>query len=132
MRSRAGLTPKPSARRPPRTPTHDRSASPRPRRPNTSAMTASTPQPSVIQNAKKLVLKVGSSLVTNEGKGIDVEAVRRWARSEEHTSELQSLMRTSYAVFCLKKKNRAEQKTNRSRPSKTIQAHHHESLQKKQ
>src|SRR3546814_4017641 len=28
----------------------------------------------------------------------------RYARSEEHTSELQSLMRTSYAVFCLKKK----------------------------
>src|SRR3546814_5455600 len=27
-----------------------------------------------------------------------------WRRSEEHTSELQSLMRTSYAVFCLKKK----------------------------
>src|SRR3546814_4259151 len=31
-------------------------------------------------------------------------AVRR-SRSEEHTSELQSLMRISYAVFCLKKKN---------------------------
>src|SRR3546814_4394094 len=30
---------------------------------------------------------------------------KRPARSEEHTSELQSLMRTSYAVFCLKKKN---------------------------
>src|SRR3546814_9821717 len=29
------------------------------------------------------------------------------ARSEEHTSELQSLMRISYAVFCLKKKNNA-------------------------
>src|SRR3546814_1285138 len=29
---------------------------------------------------------------------------RRWRRSEEHTSELQSLMRISYAVFCLKKK----------------------------
>src|SRR3546814_12611574 len=27
-----------------------------------------------------------------------------WRRSEEHTSELQSLMRISYAVFCLKKK----------------------------
>src|SRR3546814_4096393 len=27
-----------------------------------------------------------------------------WERSEEHTSELQSLMRISYAVFCLKKK----------------------------
>src|SRR3546814_3027454 len=30
-------------------------------------------------------------------------------RSEEHTSELQSLMRISYAVFCLKKKNKHEQ-----------------------
>src|SRR3546814_8924846 len=30
------------------------------------------------------------------------------ARSEEHTSELQSLMRISYAVFCLKKKNKHE------------------------
>src|SRR3546814_3491286 len=32
-------------------------------------------------------------------------AVANRARSEEHTSELQSLMRTSYAVFCLKKNN---------------------------
>src|SRR3546814_5369370 len=33
------------------------------------------------------------------------ERLRSWIRrSEEHTSELQSLMRTSYAVFCLKKK----------------------------
>src|SRR3546814_2389582 len=31
-------------------------------------------------------------------------ALRASTRSEEHTSELQSLMRTSYAVFCLKKK----------------------------
>src|SRR3546814_4639348 len=31
--------------------------------------------------------------------------VRQVTRSEEHTSELQSLMRISYAVFCLKKKN---------------------------
>src|SRR3546814_7266743 len=30
-------------------------------------------------------------------------------RSEEHTSELQSLMRISYAVFCLKKKNKNEE-----------------------
>src|SRR3546814_1038238 len=44
------------------------------------------------------------------GSGFDG---RRWApavagarRSEEHTSELQSLMRTSYAVFCLKKKKK--------------------------
>src|SRR3546814_15534738 len=32
----------------------------------------------------------------------------RHSRSEEHTSELQSLMRISYAVFCLKKKNTKE------------------------
>src|SRR3546814_1967117 len=32
-------------------------------------------------------------------------------RSEEHTSELQSLMRISYAVFCLKKKRRMAQQT---------------------
>src|SRR3546814_3140542 len=32
-------------------------------------------------------------------------------RSEEHTSELQSLMRISYAVFCLKKKNKDTNKT---------------------
>src|SRR3546814_5227427 len=35
---------------------------------------------------------------TKHGEGL--------ARSEEHTSELQSLMRISYAVFCLKKKNK--------------------------
>src|SRR3546814_1495355 len=34
------------------------------------------------------------------------------ARSEEHTSELQSLMRISYAVFCLKKKNIRKSMTN--------------------
>src|SRR3546814_6623218 len=34
------------------------------------------------------------------------------ARSEEHTSELQSLMRISYAVFCLKKKNTHKRCTN--------------------
>src|SRR3546814_5628277 len=33
-------------------------------------------------------------------------------RSEEHTSELQSLMRISYAVFCLKKKNTIERRYN--------------------
>src|SRR3546814_4760898 len=37
---------------------------------------------------------------------IDVFGDLRVVRSEEHTSELQSLMRTSYAVFCWKKKTR--------------------------
>src|SRR3546814_9789531 len=35
---------------------------------------------------------------------------RNAKRSEEHTSELQSLMRISYAVFCLKKKNKTQNK----------------------
>src|SRR3546814_6769457 len=35
-------------------------------------------------------------------------------RSEEHTSELQSLMRISYAVFCLKKKKRINKKTTKT------------------
>src|SRR3546814_6405010 len=34
------------------------------------------------------------------------------SRSEEHTSELQSLMRISYAVFCLKKKKKKEKHKN--------------------
>src|SRR3546814_7889047 len=40
---------------------------------------------------------------------------RRGQRSEEHTSELQSLMRISYAVFCLKKKNNNIHKANHSK-----------------
>src|SRR3546814_10305150 len=36
---------------------------------------------------------------------VDIPYERFQLRSEEHTSELQSLMRISYAVFCLKKKN---------------------------
>src|SRR3546814_960044 len=39
-------------------------------------------------------------------------ARRNVARSEEHTSELQSLMRISYAVFCLKKKKETRLKRN--------------------
>src|SRR3546814_7805661 len=35
-----------------------------------------------------------------------MQSLMSGTRSEEHTSELQSLMRISYAVFCLKKKNR--------------------------
>src|SRR3546814_8482482 len=42
-------------------------------------------------------------------------------RSAEHTSELQSLMRTSYAVSCLKKKNK---KTNHKQPTHDTQHHH--------
>src|SRR3546814_4422169 len=37
----------------------------------------------------------------------------RMTRSEEHTSELQSLMRISYAVFCLKKKKKQQKNTHK-------------------
>src|SRR3546814_3049902 len=59
---------------------------------------------------------------------VGVAVVGQHGRSEEHTSELQSLMRISYAVFCLKKKKRAQdtgiqtkctvQTTNRENTSK--------------
>src|SRR3546814_7651005 len=45
----------------------------------------------------------GSSPPQSRQHRIILSNIQRW-RSEEHTSELQSLMRTSYAVFCLKKK----------------------------
>src|SRR3546814_946246 len=47
----------------------------------------------------------GRNLVAEPRRNLPrVERFVAGARSEEHTSELQSLMRTSYAVFCLKKK----------------------------
>src|SRR3546814_4226668 len=48
---------------------------------------------------------IGSgTLAGDELKSIRENTLRLAKRSEEHTSELQSLMRISYAVFCLKKK----------------------------
>src|SRR3546814_6698213 len=41
-------------------------------------------------------------------------------RSEEHTSELQSLMRISYAVFCLKKKNKHKENDTHVRTKKNM------------
>src|SRR3546814_2318426 len=43
--------------------------------------------------------------IFDEALEVAVVAFERQPRSEEHTSELQSLMRISYAVFCLTKKN---------------------------
>src|SRR3546814_4497712 len=43
--------------------------------------------------------------------GRDRERLPEYCRSEEHTSELQSLMRISYAVFCLKKKKKSHSTT---------------------
>src|SRR3546814_1222732 len=45
-------------------------------------------------------------------KHMRAPAMLAFSRSEEHTSELQSLMRTSYAVFCLKKTNQVNKTQN--------------------
>src|SRR3546814_1647342 len=58
--------------------------------------------------------RTGQLEVEVRGVPIKIAATMRLAdegRSEEHTSELQSLMRISYAVFCLKKKNNNQKKT---------------------
>src|SRR3546814_18100993 len=58
--------------------------------------------------AKSVVVPVGSSCSTHvsfEPPPCEELTIIE-PRSEEHTSELQSLMRISYAVFCLKKKNK--------------------------
>src|SRR3546814_7284049 len=60
---------------------------------------------------KNLNLRAPLELKTAEGhlwRGIDP---RQRRRSEEHTSELQSLMRNSYSVFCLKKKTKLKHNT---------------------
>src|SRR3546814_6751447 len=66
-----------------------------------------TPQGEV--TARYVISAIGAFV---EPKPVDIPGVERFAgttmhtRSEEHTSELQSLMRLTYAVFCLKKKNK--------------------------
>src|SRR3546814_7882708 len=55
---------------------------------------------STLSSASKVLRMLLQSLVLTAGALLVIEG----KRSEEHTSELQSLMRNSYAVFCLKKK----------------------------
>src|SRR3546814_992020 len=59
-------------------------------------ITLSSVTSSQVVDKTAIVYRIGSTLWVNRPEN--------GARSEEHTSELQSLMRISYAVFCLKKK----------------------------
>src|SRR3546814_3591948 len=57
----------------------------------------------VLENAGKLEFPFRRYQIQKVWRG---ERPQDGRRSEEHTSELQSLIRSSYAVFCLKKKNK--------------------------
>src|SRR3546814_3494997 len=60
------------------------------------------------RHVKRLVLRQQRHFVSHRdlGRALDDDPMLRPMRSEEHTSELQSLMRISYAVFCFKKKKK--------------------------
>src|SRR3546814_9428714 len=60
-------------------------------------------EPGIILVGRMGVGDAGQRLGPGQGGPLAV-GIERALRSEEHTSELQSLMRISYAVFCLKKK----------------------------
>src|SRR3546814_5351183 len=67
--------------------------------------------PVEIEGMKQAHLRDGAAL-TQFLHWLAGEAPKGQQRSEEHTSELQSLMRNSYAVFCLKKKQRSTSTIN--------------------
>src|SRR3546814_7326808 len=63
------------------------------------------PPPFIIRIGERLSIPGGRYHRVKSGEtGIAIARAYGVSRSEEHTSELQSLMRISYAVFCLKKK----------------------------
>src|SRR3546814_7553339 len=64
------------------------------------------------QSGRRLGILLAQPLDELHGEAVGSAA----ARSEEHTSELQSLMRISYAVFCLKKKTQYSHNTHSTAP----------------
>src|SRR3546814_4499341 len=78
-----------------------------------AAMPAGAQEAAAIEAAGEIVVTAQKRVQNVQDVPISI------ARSEEHTSELQSLMRTSYAVFCLKKKNHPSTNTNLELPKLT-------------
>src|SRR3546814_1479222 len=68
-----------------------------------------------LQDRSAKMARQGVNYLTLEA----AEVIDAGTRSEEHTSELQSLMRISYAVFCLKKKKKNEYSLSESTHNQT-------------
>src|SRR3546814_3095406 len=81
------------------------STSPLPTRNDTPSTAFTTPSRVKKCVARSLTSKVGAVIASTPHRLRRGFRTSRSRRSEEHTSELQSLMRISYAVFCLKKKS---------------------------
>src|SRR3546814_2328771 len=93
----------------------------------------------MIKFVKPVVRVVGTGWVASAGALIYAAAQRenRFAlpntrRSEEHTSELQSLMRISYAVFCLKKKKKKHYIRTSKKHNTIKQKTHHNNYKSRQ
>src|SRR3546814_3635671 len=74
------------------------------------ATTAVADAHALMLGAARAALEIAQLHRAGMGVGETIHG-QRLQKSEEHTSELQSLMRISYAVFCLKKKNKKNKKT---------------------
>src|SRR3546814_5268922 len=74
----------------------------------TSILETITDKPAMDLTPENMAQRIDQA--ARKGRQSDREQIT--ARSEEHTSELQSLMRISYAVFCLKKKKHTKTKDN--------------------
>src|SRR3546814_4902299 len=109
------------------------------RRPPRSTRTDTLfPYTTLFRSRQKIVMQLGNRLriegyfekhpeIADEQIAAPIVIVglpRTGTRSEEHTSELQSLMRISYAVFCLKKKITRRRTSIRKKTSTTHQPEH--------
>src|SRR3546814_2654830 len=74
-----------------------------------TALTASLPTHTVRSEEQIALQQFSTPAAIGYLAALAVRITTADTRSEEHTSELQSLMRISYAVFCLKKKNKTTQ-----------------------
>src|SRR3546814_7548455 len=83
------------------------------------------PVEGLYRDRSRAARRIGLSCHRRQDDLVHAEHSPRWlrTRSEEHTSELQSLMRISYAVFCLKKKNTPIQNKTSSTSNYTIYNH---------